>query len=264
MAGSRGKADDSARKISDASRLTMAIDLNYCQNCGSALARGKNYCSHCGQEARTSRLTLTQLWHDLLHALTHVDRSVLSLLRPLLIWPGYVARDYVEGKRKRYFRPLSWLVVIVGLVSAEVVVSGFHVAIANNPSPLLNVLQRHVNLVFLFQVPLLALFCRLLFRRDGFNSAEFLVLAAYTVSVRTLFFGVVLVPLSSIFHPSPTAQVFAAYASFIVWAVYFGFAASQFSTGGRTVASFKGVLAAILTQAATQAMASFAATLWFR
>ena len=242
----------------------MPFDLNYCQNCGSELARNQNYCSHCGQEARTSRLTLTQLWHDLLHALTHLDRSVLSFLWPLLTKPGYVARDYVAGKRKRYFRPLSWLVVTVGLVSAEIVVSGFQVAIANNPSPLPNVLQSHVNLVFLFQVPLLALFCRLLFWRDGFNSAEFLVLAAYTVSVRTLFFGVVLVPLSSIFHPNHTEQVLAVYASFIVWAGYFGFAVSQFSTGGRTVASFKGVLAAILTQAATQSMASLAATLWFR
>jgi hypothetical protein len=155
-------------------------------------------------------------------------------------------------------------VVIVGLVSAEIVASGFQAAITNNPSPLENVLQRHVNLVFLIQVPLLAFFCRLLFWRDGFNSAEFLVLAAYTVSMRTLFFGVVLVPLSSIFHPGHTAQIFAAYASFFVWAGYFGFAASQFGTGSRTIASLKGLLAAILTQTATQAIASFAAKLWFR
>src|SRR5215469_8485489 len=49
-----------------------------------------------------------------------------------------------------------------------------------------------------------------------------------------------------------------------VGAGYFGFAASQFVTGSRTIASFKGLLAAILTQTATQAIASFAAKLWFR
>ena len=57
--------------------------------------------------------------------------------------------------------------------------------ISNNPSALADLLQRHVNVVFLIQVPVLALFCRLLFWRDGFNAAEFLVLAAYPQAVST-------------------------------------------------------------------------------
>jgi hypothetical protein len=216
-----------------------AVDLNQCQNCGSALASDQNYCGRCGQKCDAGRLTIKQLGHDLLHALTHVDRSVLSLLWPLLIRPGTVAREYVAGKRKRYFGPLSWLIVIVGLVSAEVAISGFQVVISNNPSALAELLQRHVNVVFLIQVPVLALFCRLLFWRDGFNAAEFLVLAAYAASMRTIFFGVVLVPLSAIFHPDQTAVFYCAYASILAWIAYFGFAASQFVDRRRAVAASK-------------------------
>ena len=239
-----------------------AVDLNQCQNCGSALSPDQKYCGHCGQKGDVGRLTVKQLGHDLLHALTHVDRSVLSLLWPLLVRPGTVARDYVAGKRKRYFGPLSWLIVIVGLVSAEVAISGFQVVISNNPSVLADLLQRHVNVVFLIQVPVLALFCRLLFRRDGFNTAEFLVLAAYTASMRTIFFGVVLVPLSSVLHPGQTTVQHWAYASILAWIAYFGFAASQFVDGRRALAAFKGVAAAFLTQAASQIALSLAATLW--
>jgi hypothetical protein len=200
----------------------MAIfDPSRCLNCGSGLSPEQIYCGKCGQKCGAGRLTIRQLCHEFLHALTHVDRSVLSLLWPLLVRPGYVARDYIVGKRKRYFGPLSWLVVIVGLVSAEIALSGFHVVIADNPGALEDFLQRHVNVAFLIQVPVLALFCRILFWRDGFNSAEFLVLAAYAASVRTLLFGLVLVPLELIFHPGHAGQVYGAYVSLFVWFVYF-------------------------------------------
>jgi hypothetical protein len=239
-----------------------AVDLNQCQNCGSALPSDQSYCGRCGQKSDAGRLTLKHLGHDLLHALTHVDRSVLSLLWPLLIRPGTVARDYVDGKRKRYFAPLSWLIVIVGLVSAEVAISGFQVVLANKPNALSDLLQRHANITFLIQVPVLALFCRLVFWREGFNSAEFLVLAAYTASMRTIFFGVVLVPLSTIFHPDQTTVFYWACGTIAAWIAYFGFAASQFVDGRRAVAAFKGVVAVSLTQAVTQIALSVIATVW--
>jgi hypothetical protein len=244
--------------------MMAAVDLNQCQNCASALSPDQKYCGRCGQKCDAGRLTLKQLGHDLLHALTHVDRSVLSLLWPLLIRPGAVARDYVAGKRKRYFGPLSWLIVIVGLVSAEVAISGFQVVTSNVPSALADLLQRHANVVFLIQVPVLALSCRLLFWRDGFNTAEFLVLASYAASMRTIFFGVVMVPLSSIFHPDQTAVLHWAYATILAWIAYFGFAASQFVDRRRAVAAVKGVVAAFLTQTVSGVALSSAATLWFR
>lgn len=241
-----------------------AADFGHCQNCGSPLASDQNYCARCGQKSDVARLTLEHLFHDLVRALTHVDRSVLSLLWPLLVRPGYVARDYVAGKRKRYFAPLSWLVVIVGVVSAEVAISGFHVVITNTSNPLGDLLQRHVNVAFLIQVPVLTLSCRLLFWRSGLNSAEFLVLAAYAMSIRTVFYGVVLVPLTLVFQPSQTVLVVWVYAFAVLWVAYFGFAASQFLPERRAMAAFKGVVAAVLTQAAVMAAGSIAANAMVR
>jgi Protein of unknown function (DUF3667) len=45
----------------------------------------------------------------------HGDRSVLALLRSLLLRPGFVAREYVFGKRRRYFGPFATLVILLGV-----------------------------------------------------------------------------------------------------------------------------------------------------
>jgi hypothetical protein len=82
--------------------------------------------------------------------------------------------------------------------------------------------------------------------------------------MRTIFFGAVLVPLSVIFHPSQPAMVTWAYASFAVWAAYFGFAVSQFVNGNRALVALKGVVALVLAQIAAQGTVSLVATLWFR
>jgi Protein of unknown function (DUF3667) len=245
-------------------KMMDQIATNHCRNCDSALSRGQAYCGSCGQRCDFGRLTIGQIGHDLVHALTHVDRSVLSLLRPLITRPGYVARDYVEGRRKRYFGPFAWLVVIVGIVSAEIALSGFHAVISNRPKEFDYFLQRHINIVFLIEVPVHAVFCRILFWKDAYNAAEFLVLAAYAASVRLLFLGVVVVPASTLFHPPLTAEIYGAYAFQIGWAAYFGFASSQFSTGGRIAAWFKGGAAALIAPFVIPAAASVMALLWYR
>jgi hypothetical protein len=251
-------------------KIMAEIAPSHCRNCGSAFSRDQAYCGSCGQRCDAGRLTIRQIGHDFVHALTHVDRSVLSLLRPLITTPGYVARDYVAGRRKRYFGPFAWLAVIMGIVSAEIALSGFHAVIPNSfkSNEFEDFLQRHINIVFLIDVPVIAVFCRILFWKDAYNAAEFLVLTAYAASVRILFFGVVLVPLSALVDPHHTAEIYGANATELGWAAYFGFASSQFSTGGRMVAWFKGVAAAllaefVLAQLMTQA-ASVAALLLYR
>jgi hypothetical protein len=103
-----------------------------CLNCDAALTQGDAYCAHCGQKAFVNRLTVREIVRDFLHELVHVDRSALSLVHMLLIRPGYVARDYVDGKRKRYFGPFAFLVVIVGIASAVIAVAG--IAMMGNKS----------------------------------------------------------------------------------------------------------------------------------
>ena len=47
----------------------------------------------------TGRLHLHDIGHALVHAVTHADHSIFSLIKDLALHPGRVAREYVEGKR---------------------------------------------------------------------------------------------------------------------------------------------------------------------
>jgi hypothetical protein len=166
-----------------------------------------------------------------------------------------VAIDYVRGKRKRYFGPFAFLVVIVALASAEVSFTGFRAVNTNNPNVASDFLQGHLNLVYLAQLPLLASFSRLLDMYGGFNFAEHLVLSAYATSMHVLFFIVLVVPVWYLLSPSDsTGRIL--YSIYLpIWPIYFGFATSQFLQGKRAWSWCKGILAAILAWASTQALA---------
>ena len=182
----------------------------------------------------------------------------------LLVRPGAVALDYVHGKRKRYFGPFAFLFVVVAAASAAVALTGFHAVSTNNPNAVANFLQSHINVVLFAEVPLLAAFLRLLDARGGFNFAEHLVLAAYASSMRILFATLIVIPAWYLFRPSngTTSNLYGAYLP--IWWLYYGFAASQFLQGRRVFSWCKGILAAILTWASTEGLASLGTFLFIR
>lgn len=227
-----------------------------CRNCDRPLVAGWSYCAGCGQKAATGRLTLHEIGHDALHALLHVDRSAWSLLRALALRPGVVARDYVAGRRKRYFGPFAFLIVTVAIGSAAIAVTDFPAVTAGIPNAVASFLQHHVNLLFLLQVPIFAAACRLLTPRGPYNFAEYLVLAAYCTGMRTLFFTVVDVGGWYLLHPSEHLARILYFSLMPVAPLYLAFACAQFLPGSRWLGAAKGAAAAIIAYAATQALVS--------
>lgn len=232
--------------------MTPARDPGQCLNCAAGLTVDARFCAACGQKARPPRLSLGHIGHELVHAIVHVDRSVLSLVRLLLLMPGVVAREYVEGKRQRYYGPFAFLVVVVAFASGLIAISGFRVVTSSVPNPASEFIQGHINLVFFVQVPLLAALSRLLDVRGGrYNYAEYLVLASYTSAMHILFYALVIVPAWYVFRPSPDTAGRLVYLYAPLWPIYFAYATSQFLAGRRTWGAIKGLIAALATQGIT-------------
>lgn len=84
-----------------------------CKNCETVF-EGK-FCPNCSQRANTHRFTLKHFGHEVFHAITHADKGMLFLIRKLFRWPGIVAKEYVAGKRKKYFSPLTFLLIMMTL-----------------------------------------------------------------------------------------------------------------------------------------------------
>ena len=62
----------------------MPIGPN-CLNCQAALPGTARFCPQCGQKVDARRLTLHDIGRELWHALTHTDRSVLGVMKAMLL-----------------------------------------------------------------------------------------------------------------------------------------------------------------------------------
>jgi hypothetical protein len=225
------------------------MHARHCLNCGNAIIERQRFCPECGQRTDTARLSVADVGRDLMHSFVNIERSLISFAWALLTRPGVVAREYVEGKRRRYYGPFATLTVIVGATALAINLSGYQVLAQDGfdraPTDLL---QRHFNLLLLAQLPLLGCTCLALFRSARLNLFEHMVLAAYALSVRAAFLLLV-IPfsiLTSNASPSPLSVTL----FWTTWFAYFGWAGTQFYGGPRGWSWVRAALAAALTQAA--------------
>ena len=81
-----------------------------CLNCGTRL-RGQ-YCGHCGQRFRSRLISLWELISDAFGDLFELDSRLWQTLVPLVIRPGRLTHDYLQGRRARYMPPFRMYLVM--------------------------------------------------------------------------------------------------------------------------------------------------------
>ncbi len=85
-----------------------------CLNCAATLAGP--FCARCGQSAVTpEHVTFRSLWTDFRVNKLGLDRGFFVTVRDVLVRPGVVAAAFVEGRRRTYVHPLTFLFVAYGL-----------------------------------------------------------------------------------------------------------------------------------------------------
>jgi hypothetical protein len=79
-----------------------------CRNCGFELRPTDRYCPDCGQAVADGRdRSLAHLVRSSIAELASVDSRLWRSLRMLLFRPGYLSREYREGRRRRYLSPIG-------------------------------------------------------------------------------------------------------------------------------------------------------------
>jgi hypothetical protein len=94
----------------DNSRDISSADTPNCLNCGTRL-RGQ-YCGNCGQRSRNRLISIWQLLQEAFGDLLELDSRLWRTLLPLLVRPGQLTRDYLEGRRARYMPPFRTYLVL--------------------------------------------------------------------------------------------------------------------------------------------------------
>jgi hypothetical protein len=80
-----------------------------CLNCGHPLDISDRYCPNCSQANSTKKLTLKDFFDEFFSSLINYDSKLLKTLSALLLRPGAITRDYIEGKRIAYTNPFRFL-----------------------------------------------------------------------------------------------------------------------------------------------------------
>lgn len=85
-----------------------------CKNCGNSFS-GK-FCNNCGEKVYSEKdKSVKHLVLEGFHFLTHLDGTLLTTLKTIFSRPGKLSLDYCNGVRKRYFKPISFFLLLVVL-----------------------------------------------------------------------------------------------------------------------------------------------------
>ncbi len=85
--------------------------MTTCLNCGNTFEG--EYCPHCGQKADTKRLKLLELLRNSIGPFVGGDSKFLRTCRGLLVRPGHMVREYLQGKRAPYYNPLQLYIFLL-------------------------------------------------------------------------------------------------------------------------------------------------------
>lgn len=77
-----------------------------CFNCGENLKNDENYCPNCGQKNTDLNISFKELFKDFASDYFTFDSKFFRTLWPLIIKPGKVPKEFIEGKRLKYIAPL--------------------------------------------------------------------------------------------------------------------------------------------------------------
>ncbi len=140
-----------------------------CKNCNTNLVKGYKFCPACGQEHKEKVVTFKQFILDFLGDYFTFDSLILRSVRPLLVRPGFLTNEYMEGRRVRYIPPLRMFIFIS--IVFFLFLGNVDSTVANEANEEAQFLDSFFSIwfprLFFLLLPLFAVYLYLLFRKPG-------------------------------------------------------------------------------------------------
>jgi hypothetical protein len=106
-------ADAVAGEIARASRHALPLGAP-CPNCGTPLAGP--WCHECGQKGEEYHRNIWHLFAEAFEGLTHFDSRIWNTLPKLVLRPGKLTHEYLEGHRAAQIPPFRLFLIVLLLV----------------------------------------------------------------------------------------------------------------------------------------------------
>ncbi|MFK7831659.1 MAG: DUF3667 domain-containing protein [Winogradskyella sp.] len=89
----------------------MRTNKEQCKNCEQAFDEDFQFCPHCGQKTN-DELTLGLLFYNTISNYFSFDARFIKSFIPLLFRPGFLAKEFIKGKRLLYLHPAQMYLFI--------------------------------------------------------------------------------------------------------------------------------------------------------
>lgn len=227
-----------------------------CKNCGHTVT-GK-YCSNCGQKASVDKLNLSSFSTEISDGVFNMNKGLFYTIKELFTRPGHTIREFLEGKRKNHFKPLTFVLTLstVYLVITRLsdndtwlkeIIMGYFESrdrfdnIVALP-PMMKWISSNFAYSNLLLLPLFSLSSYFCFRKYGKNYLEHIVLNSFISGLQIFFYTIVLLlDLVGIEYAAIHLWAFPVSISYAFWA-YWQF----FTEGKKRVIVFRTLLTYIL------------------
>ena len=230
-----------------------------CSNCGAGLNGTYKFCPQCGQSTATHRLHWHDVQHDLTHYFTHADKGIFFLIKELALRTGNVAKEYIEGKRKKYMSPVTFYLLVAGIyVVAMHFLSSQFPGSANNETLTtgMNVqqarairanvfLEEHLKVLAFLALPVSAFVYWLFYKRKGFSYLEQLVANMYANGFTLLVMCLLIQPVAA-FITKDNNSIYGASTGLLFQLAYLFVFYYRFAGGGNTKAKLRAFIAVVV------------------
>lgn len=174
-----------------------------CKNCDQEFSG--NFCNNCGQKSSTDRISYNYLTNEILSTVFQVNHGIFFSIKELSIRPGHSVREFLNGKRKKHYKPIAFvlltsaLYVLITLIIDEKTFLGDAFSGAarslneNNleksiTANILNWLSNNFGYSSLLLLPFFSLASYISFINQKYNFFEHLILNCYITGQQTLIY----------------------------------------------------------------------------
>ncbi|MFY0696913.1 MAG: DUF3667 domain-containing protein [Balneola sp.] len=174
-----------------------------CKNCGEEISG--DFCSYCGQKTKVDRINAQYILSEIPNTFFQIDTGLFFTIKEFFKRPGNSIREYLEGKRKNYIRPVSYVLLlstfyalVANLISettflGEVVLGMAEGGPSTQSDPVLSTIlqwiaQNHAYSTVLF-LPFFSISSLIAFKKYRYNFFEHFVINAYITGQQAIIYS---------------------------------------------------------------------------
>jgi len=189
--------------------MGQSLRTGQCLNCSNTLQG--NFCNECGQKASTDKITLKETIQNFLSSAFSLEGPLLKTIFLLFKNPGKVFREYIAGKRKTYFQPVPFYLLMTALYLIVRALLNFdplegQTGIDQAPQgqgelsiEAARFMSNNINNIMFFLIFSIAFMLKLFFRKHN-NLAEYISIGLFICGLYTLI-GIITMVISTFTFP---------------------------------------------------------------